>query len=62
ARDADSGQLFVLELNSIGSTWHFSSPSGLRIQAQFGFDLGAQLEGRRRAAEVLAKACVRYAS
>ncbi|HYQ18476.1 MAG TPA: hypothetical protein VEQ58_22020 [Polyangiaceae bacterium] len=60
-RDADSGQLFVLELNSIGSTWHFSSPSGRKFQAQFGFDLAAQLDGRRRAAAVLAEACARHA-
>jgi hypothetical protein len=56
-RDADSRQLFVLELNSIGYTWHFSSPSGLKLQSQFGFDLDAQWGGRRRAAAVLARAC-----
>jgi hypothetical protein len=61
-RDADSGQLFVLELNSIGYTWHFSSPSGLRLQREFGLDLAAQLDGRRRAAAVLARVCEERAS
>jgi hypothetical protein len=56
-RDAETGQLFVLELNSIGFTWHFSSPSGRAIQQQFQLDLSAQLDGRRRAAAALARVC-----
>jgi hypothetical protein len=61
-REEDSGQLFVLELNSIGYTWHFSSPSGRRFQPQFGFRLENQLDGRRKAARILAAACERYAT
>jgi hypothetical protein len=60
-RGADTGRLFVLELNSIGYTWHFSSPSGLKLQAEFGLDLNAQLDGRRRAAAILARACQAHA-
>lgn len=60
-RDAQTGQLFVVELNSLGATWHFSSPSGLQLQQQFGFDLDAQFNGRRRAAVVLAEACAERA-
>lgn len=56
-RDADTGKLFVVELNSLGYTWDFSSPTGLSLQAQFGFNLEAQLGGRRRAAGVLARVC-----
>ena len=56
-RDADTGELFVIELNGIGYTWDFSSPTGLSLQHQFGFDLEAQLGGRRRAAAVLARVC-----
>ena len=56
-RDAETGALFVVELNSLGATWHFSSPSGLALQRQFGFDLDTQFNGRRRAAAVLAQAC-----
>jgi hypothetical protein len=56
-RDADSGELFVVELNSLGYSWHFSSPSGLRFQAEFGFSLESQFEGRRKAAGVLARVC-----
>ena len=56
-RDADTGQLFVVELNGLGYTWDFSSPTGLSLQAQFGFNLEAQFDGRRRAASVLARVC-----
>jgi hypothetical protein len=56
-RDADSRELFVIELNSIGYTWHFSSPSGAKLQREFGLDLAAQLDGRRRAAASLARVC-----
>ena len=56
-RDAQTGALFVVELNSIGCTWHFSSPSGRALQAQFGLSLEAQLDGRRRAAGILVDAC-----
>lgn len=61
-RDASTGELFVVELNSLGFSWHFSSPSGLEIQAQFGFDLSAQFDGRKKAARLLAEACLKYAS
>ncbi len=61
-RDADTGALFVVELNSLGYSWHFSSPSGVRFQAEFGFDLSAQFDGRRTAARLLAKACAEHAS
>lgn len=60
-RDAQTGELFVVELNSLGATWHFSSPSGLKLQRQFGFDLDAQFNGRRRAAAVLAQVCAERA-
>ena len=59
-RDADSGQLFVIELNSLGFTWHFSSP-WREPHAQFGLRLDAQFNGRRRAADVLAEACAERA-
>jgi hypothetical protein len=61
-RDADSGELYVVEVNSLGYTWHFSSPSGSKFQAEFGFRLEAQFDGRRRAARVLAAVCAEHAS
>ena len=61
-RDANTAELFVVELNSLGFSWHFSSPSGIAFQAQFGFDLSAQFDGRRKAARLLAEACLKYAS
>lgn len=56
-RDANRGTLYVIEANSFGFTWHMSSERGLAMQRQFGLDLGAQFDGRRRAAERLARAC-----
>ncbi|HEY0466171.1 MAG TPA: hypothetical protein VGC79_18300 [Polyangiaceae bacterium] len=61
-RDANTAQLFVVELNSLGFSWHFSSPTGLQIQAEFGFQLSAQFDGRQKAARLLAEACVQHAS
>ena len=61
-RDAELGALFVVELNSLGYSWHFSSPSGLKLQAEFDLDLSAQFDGRRKAARILAQVCAAHAS
>jgi hypothetical protein len=61
-RDVNTGQRFVLEANSLGYVWDFSSQSGLSIQAEFGFDLAAQLDGRRKAVRALAAACAKLAA
>lgn len=53
-RDATSGKLYVVELNSSGWVWHFSSPLGARAQKEFGFSLDGQFDGLRKAARVLA--------
>jgi hypothetical protein len=47
------GRLYVLEVNSLGYTWHFSSPTGRVVQERFGLDLEAQFDGRNRAADLL---------
>jgi len=60
-READTGKLFVIEANSLGLTWHFSTPRGLAFQQQFGFDLDAQFGGRRKAAGVLTRVCAEHA-
>ncbi len=60
-RDADTGELFVIEANSLGYTWHFSTPKGLAFQKQFGFDLNEQFDGRRKAARVLLRVCAEHA-
>lgn len=60
-RDADSDALQLIEVNSSGFTWHFSSPVGSSIQADFGFRLEQQFDGRRRAAAVLARICRQHA-
>jgi glutathione synthase/RimK-type ligase-like ATP-grasp enzyme len=53
-RDATNGKLYVVELNSSGYVWHFSSPLGLRAQKEFGFSLDGQFNGLRKAARILA--------
>jgi hypothetical protein len=53
-RDSDTGQLFVIEANTIGWTWHLSSPIGRAIQQQFGFDLDTSFQVRHRTASILA--------
>jgi hypothetical protein len=60
-RDAGSGELFVIELNSLGYSWHFTSESGLKFQREFALDLSSQLDGRRKAARVLAQVCSEHA-
>ncbi len=60
-RDADTRELFVIEVNSLGYTWHFSTETGLAIQAEFGLDLAGQFDGRRKAARVLACVCAEHA-
>ena len=52
-REEPSGRLFVLEVNSAGDVWHFSSTMGVSIQRWAGFDLSSQYGGLRRAAEIL---------
>ena len=60
-REAATGDLYCLEVNPIGSTWHFSAPIGLAMQqandicfeTQFGaFDIAARalIEATRRLA------------
>lgn len=61
-RDVDSGRLYLIEVNSSGFTWHFSSPVGLGIQADSHFRLEHQFNGRALAAEVLAGVCRRHAT
>ena len=52
-RDADTGRLFVLELNSSGYVWHFSSKAGVSIQQDFDLDLESQFDGIRKSAMIL---------
>ena len=53
-RREPDGALFVVEVNASGWVWHFSSPLGLRAQAEFGFRFEDQFDGLRKAARILA--------
>ncbi|NQT16887.1 MAG: ATP-grasp domain-containing protein [Planctomycetes bacterium] len=60
-REQPSGKLYVIEVNSCGHTWHFSSPVGRSIQAQFGLDLENQFDGLRKTAHLLLDQTRRHA-
>lgn len=53
-REEGTGKMYVLEVNSSGFVWHFSSPLGVRAQQEFGFRFEDQFDGIRKAAHVLA--------
>lgn len=52
-RDADTGRLYVLEVNASGYVWHFSSKAGWSIQQEFDLDLESQFDGIRKSAMIL---------
>lgn len=54
-RDADTGELRVVEANTGGHTWHLSSPHARRVAAETGGDPYGQLGALERAAAVLAR-------
>lgn len=60
--DVETGQLYVVEVNAVGLTWHFSSRPGRAVQQQFGIDLDAQFDGRRKAARILTEQVRRHAT
>lgn len=61
-RERDSGKLFVLELNSVGQTWHLSSDHGKEYQRKYGLDLYGQFNGLARIAQSLIDATRQLAS
>lgn len=60
-RDADSGELFVLEINPQGESWHFASVSTLRQAYAAGIDLYAQFDALGTIADASAEAATRLA-
>jgi hypothetical protein len=60
-REMPSGRLFVIEVNSAGADWHFSSKRGKAIQAYAGIEYAAQSGGLRRVAEILVEETRRQA-
>ena len=52
-KEEPSGKLIVIEANAIGYVWHFSTPVGLSIQKDSGFNLESQFDGIRKAARIL---------
>jgi hypothetical protein len=60
-RDANTGTLYVTEVNASGYVWHFTSPKGLQTQAHAGYRLESQFDGRRKAARILARKAMEWA-
>jgi len=60
-RDAESGQVSVIEANSGGNVWHLSSPAGIELQRAHGMDFAAQFGALDRAAEQLIEVTRRHA-
>lgn len=60
-RDEQSGELYVIEVNAVGYTWHFSSPKGMSVQRQFSLNLESQFDGINKAARILSDAVDRLA-
>jgi len=54
-KDYETGELWVVEVNASGFTWHLSSEAGRKIQKKHGLDLLAQFGGLKRAAEIIAE-------
>lgn len=52
-REHETGRLFVTEVNAGGSTWHFSTRTGLIMQQSNGFNFESQFDGFRKAARIL---------
>ena len=52
-REAGTGKLFVIEINAGWNTWHFSSPFGKKLQAEFGLDYHGQFGAFSVAADAL---------
>jgi glutathione synthase/RimK-type ligase-like ATP-grasp enzyme len=60
-RDADTGELFVLEAHTRGG-WMFSRPDGLSIQADNKINFESQFDGIEKAAQILARETPRLAA
>jgi hypothetical protein len=60
-RDAESGQLWVIESNTGGGVWHLSSRAGVAVQHAHGIDFYSQFGALDRAAERLVEATRRQA-
>jgi hypothetical protein len=60
-RDAETGQLYVLECNPSGAAWLLSTRGGKRMEAEFGFDLRSQFGAAEVIAEASAEAALRLA-
>lgn len=52
-RDVVTGELYCLEVNPFGSTWHFSSKAGAGIQSANSLDFKKQFDAFNKVADIL---------
>jgi len=61
-RDIDTQELYVLELNTSGWTWHLSSNFGNRFRMQFKLDYYGQFNALEKITRALARSTIAHAS
>jgi len=61
-RDIDTQDLYVMELNSSGWTWHLSSNFGLGFKKQFKLDYYGQFNALEKITRALARFTIARAS
>jgi len=61
-RDIDTQELYVLELNTSGWTWHLSSDFGIRFRKQFKLDYYGQFNALEKITRALARFTIAHAS
>jgi glutathione synthase/RimK-type ligase-like ATP-grasp enzyme len=61
-RDIDTQELYVLELNTSGWTWHLSSNFGIRFRKQFKLDYYGQFNALEKITRALARFTTAHAS
>jgi len=61
-REPVSGNLYCLEVNPYGSTWHFSTPAGRALQQREGFEYRSQFAAFELAARTLIDKTREFAS
>ena len=61
-RDIDTQELYVLELNTSGWTWHLSSNFGNRFRIQFKLDYYGQFNALEKITRALARSTIAHAS
>ncbi|MBL6445769.1 ATP-grasp domain-containing protein [Fulvivirga sp. 29W222] len=52
-KDPNTGEIYIIEVNSLGLVWHFSSPMGISSQKHSNINYESQFQGIDKAADIL---------